>query len=43
MKIRNIYRHSYGTASIDKILSSIITKSIWDFLKHKSFQETILY
>jgi len=33
MKIRNIYRHSYGTASIDKTLPSIITKSIWDFFK----------
>ncbi|HDR7385994.1 hypothetical protein CN543_30425 [Bacillus toyonensis] len=33
MKISNIYRHSYGTASIDKILPSIITKSIWDFFK----------
>ncbi|WP_263704771.1 DUF960 domain-containing protein [Bacillus thuringiensis] len=33
MKIRNIYRHSYGTASIDKNLPSIITKSIWDFFK----------
>ncbi|MFK4323016.1 type IV secretory pathway VirB4 component [Bacillus sp. RC145] len=33
MKIRNIYRHSYGTESIDKILPSIITKSIWDFFK----------
>ncbi|MEH6935136.1 MULTISPECIES: DUF960 family protein [Bacillus] len=33
MKIRNIYRHCYGTASIDKILPSIITKSILDFFK----------
>ncbi len=33
MKIRNIYRHSYGTASIDKTLPSIIIKSIWDFFK----------
>ncbi|MBJ8073216.1 MULTISPECIES: DUF960 family protein [Bacillus cereus group] len=33
MKIRNVYRHYYGTASIDKMLPSIITKSIWDFFK----------
>ncbi|WP_283747551.1 hypothetical protein [Bacillus cereus] len=33
MKIRNVYRHCYGTASIDKMLPSIITKSIWDFFK----------
>lgn len=33
MKIRNVYRHCYGTASIDNILPSIITKSIWDFFK----------
>ncbi|MED1060412.1 DUF960 family protein [Bacillus mycoides] len=33
MKIFNLYRQCYGTASIDKILPSIITKSIWDFFK----------
>lgn len=33
MKLRNIYRECYGTASIDKMLPSIITKSIWDFFK----------
>ncbi|EPF02440.1 hypothetical protein COF50_26260 [Bacillus toyonensis] len=33
MKIHNIYRHYYGTASIDKMLPSIITKSIWDYFK----------
>ncbi|MEH7456428.1 DUF960 family protein [Bacillus sp. JJ1127] len=33
MKICNLYRHRYGTASIDKILPSVITKSIWDFFK----------
>ncbi|MGE6540870.1 DUF960 family protein [Bacillus luti] len=33
MKIRNVYRHCYGIASIDKLLPSIITKSIWDFFK----------
>ncbi|HFJ9404161.1 TPA: hypothetical protein ACGW3F_003252 [Bacillus paranthracis] len=33
MKICNLYLHCYGTASIDKILPSMITKSIWDFFK----------
>ncbi|PEI75406.1 DUF960 family protein [Bacillus wiedmannii] len=33
MKLRNTYRQCYGTASIDKMLPSIITKSIWDFFK----------
>ena len=33
MKLRNIYRQCYGTASIDKMLPSLITKSIWDFFK----------
>jgi hypothetical protein len=34
MKLRNTYRQCYGTASIDKMLPSIITKKYLGFLQN---------